>query len=115
MARTPRGNQAAPKSSSNSKATAKADEAAQPDAADRAAAASEPAAAEEMTPAEAAACVKRPLTRIGKDGQPVLDDEGAEVFDLVEVEAHEVFAHSVRGDEVTVVTTDGHKLKGEVA
>lgn len=59
-------------------------------------------------PAEQAAkLVKRLVPEIGKDGKPTGETVEKEVG------VDEVFANRVRGDEITVVTTDGQKLVGK--
>lgn len=75
----------------------------------------EPEAATAMTKEGAAELVMRPVQRFGRDRKPVLDENKMPVFDMVPVTPEEVFAFAVRGDEVTVVTVDGRKLKGVVA
>jgi hypothetical protein len=60
-------------------------------------------------PAEQAAkLVKRIAPELDKEGKPT----GKDIE--VEVKADEVFANRVRGDVLTVVTTDGQKLTGRV-
>ena len=68
-----------------------------------------------LTKTDVAGLVMRPVQRFGKDRKPVLDEDKRPVFDLVPVEPEEVFDFAVRGDEVTVVTMDGRKLKGHAA
>lgn len=62
----------------------------------------------DLPAAEAARLVRRELPELGKDGKPTgkMQDKP--------VTAAEVFAVAVRGAVVTVVTTDGRKLVGEL-
>lgn len=62
----------------------------------------------DLPAAEAAKLVRREVPEVGKDGKPT-----GKMVDKA-VAAAEVFAVAVRGDVVTVVTTDGRKLVGEL-
>lgn len=59
-----------------------------------------------LTAAEAAKLVAREVPATDKDGKPTGEKK------KVPVKADEVLASKVRGDQVTVVTTDGQKLFG---
>lgn len=82
--------------------------------ADAAAAAAEKAAAKALaktvtiSAADAAKAVKREVPVIGEDGKPNGETKA------IEVAEDEVFAWSLRGEIVTVVTTDGQKLVGSL-
>lgn len=62
----------------------------------------------DLPAAEAAKLVKRLVPELDKDGKPT----GKDVE--VALKPAEVFANRVRGDVLTVVTTDGQKLTGRV-
>lgn len=61
-----------------------------------------------LTAAEAAKAVKREVPVVDKDGKATGETKA------VSVGVDEVFAWSLRGDAVTVVTTDGQKLVGSL-
>ena len=62
----------------------------------------------DLSAEQAAKLVKRTAPELDKEGRPT----GKDVE--VALNADEVFAHRVRGDVLTVVTTDGQKLTGRV-
>ena len=66
------------------------------------------ATAVSITAAEAAKAVKRLVPVIAKDGGPTGDTKSAPVTQ------DEVLSWTVRGNTVTVVTSDGQKLVGEL-
>jgi len=66
------------------------------------------ATAVSLTAAEAAKAVKRQVPVTAKDGGPTGETKAAAVS------PDEVLSWSVRGNAVTVVTTDGQKLVGEL-
>ena len=73
----------------------------------------------QLTAADVAKLVKREVVEVvidPKTKQPKLDEHKRPVTRTVEVEvkADEVLDFVVRGDVVTVVTTDGQKLTGTV-
>lgn len=73
----------------------------------------------QLSAAEAAKCVRRSVVKVvidPKTKQPKLDEDKRPVTDIAEVavSADEVLDFVVRGDVVTVVTTDGQKLTGTV-
>ena len=61
-----------------------------------------------LTAAEVAKAVKREVPVVDKDGKATGETKA------VSVGVDEVFAWSLRGDAVTVVTTDGQKLVGSL-
>lgn len=61
-----------------------------------------------LTAAEAAKAVKREVPVVGEDGKPNGETKA------VKVAEDELLAWSLRGDTVTVVTTDGQKLVGSL-
>lgn len=87
----------------------------QPPAADPAASNSDASTENVALPlADALKVVKRTRLVLGKDGKPAVDKDGKATGETEEVDIaeDEVFAWTLRGELVTVVTIDGQKFTG---
>lgn len=67
-----------------------------------------------LSAADAAAAVRRVVPVLDDAGKPLLDEDGQPLTKTVDVTEAEVFAWALRGETVTVVTTDGQKLVGSL-